>query len=236
MKIVSVNIEGRKHLSRVENLIKNEEPAVLFLQEVCQQDVEFFANLVGGQHIFTPMCFRQEWNDHLGVAIFSQFPATFEIEILKKQEVNEDLSQGESYEDLFLSQSFYVQWANVISPAGETFCFANTHLPVTEEGEVTTYQLEMVDKLLAILAQKSELVLVGDSNAPRGRAAFSKLSEVYIDNIPSHYTTSLDATLHRAGSLEFMIDMLFSTPSYRIENVRLISGVSDHCAVSAEVF
>ena len=82
---------------------------------------------------------------------------------------------------------------------------------------------------------KEPFVLAGDFNAPRGGEIFSHIAERYTDNIPPHYTTSIDGTLHRAGPIPFMVDGLFTTPSYRAKGVHLEFGVSDHAAVAATI-
>ncbi len=69
----------------------------------------------------------------------------------------------------------------------------------------------------------------------------------YKDNIPAEYVWSLDMGLHRAanGGLQegaaaqglpgLMVDGLFSTPEYTISDVRMHDGISDHCAIVAQV-
>ncbi len=58
---------------------------------------------------------------------------------------------------------------------------------------------------------------------------------MYTDNIPSCYTTSIDPHLHRAGALDLLVDVLFTTPKYRASDVRLVSGLSDHMAVAGNI-
>ncbi len=67
------------------------------------------------------------------------------------------------------------------------------------------------------------------------------LAPKYKDNIPSHYKTSIDAALHRAGKerpeglADKMVDGLFTTPGYTAVDVRLQFGVSDHAAIVATI-
>jgi endonuclease/exonuclease/phosphatase family metal-dependent hydrolase len=97
---------------------------------------------------------------------------------------------------------------------------------------------------LGILETQGEFVLTGDFNAPRMHKGnpgeiFSAIASRYTDNIPVHYETSIDASLHRNGKtrpLDFvdkMVDGLFTTPVYTAHDVGLHFGVSDHAAVSA---
>ena len=84
-------------------------------------------------------------------------------------------------------------------------------------------------------AYRSRLVLCGDFNAPRGGEIFTRLATQSRDNVPSHYVTSIDPKLHRAGPLQLMVDGLFSTDGYRLSEVVLHNGVSDHCTITAVV-
>ena len=83
--------------------------------------------------------------------------------------------------------------------------------------------------------------MCGDFNAPRGGEIFSALATRWHDNIPGTYHTSLDLSLHKAGKVDgerlatLMVDGLFTTPGYRTSRVELVPGVSDHCAIVAEV-
>ena len=78
-------------------------------------------------------------------------------------------------------------------------------------------------------------MLCGDFNAPRGGEIFGLLAQKYKDNVPQKYTTSIDGILHRAGPLPFMVDGLFSTPGYTVSHVEMVCGISDHCALIANV-
>jgi exonuclease III len=201
VKIVSVNIEGKKHLSNIENLVRIEEPGVLFLQEIYESDVDFFAGLLGGECHFVPMSYREHYGEHIGIATFSKYPVRYESVLLNQRDETLVQYSGRSYEDRLRSQDFYVLLATVTGEDGSVFTFANTHLPVTEKGEVTEYQRDVIKTLLQAL-KDIPVVLVGDSNAPRGKEAFSMISSLYKDNIPATYTTSIDNTLHRAAPLD----------------------------------
>ena len=236
MKIISVNIEATKHIPKIRALIKREKPDVLFLQEVCEKNIADFSTFMSGSSYFTPMAFKDVLDDKIGIAVFSTLPAVYAQHLLKEADRTVNKSATATFEDRFKSQSYYAIEATITDSDGALYRFYNTHLPVTEKGCTTDFQLSVVETLLDILSQKPEAILVGDSNAPRGGEAFSRISTVYKDNIPEHYSSSLDNVLHRAGPLEWLVDVLFTSPEYNAVNVTLISGVSDHCAVSAEVF
>ena len=117
----------------------------------------------------------------------------------------------------------------------QTYRFANTHFTWSRDGQADEYQRQDVQKMLGYLEAYPSFVLSGDLNAPRGRDIFSTISDRYKDNIPKQYETSLDKDLHRCGYLPYMVDGLFSTPDYKIHDVELVFGVSDHAAVRAIV-
>ena len=75
----------------------------------------------------------------------------------------------------------------------------------------------------------------GDFNAPRGGEVFDQLASHYSDCVPPEITTTIDQELHRAKGLQYVVDSIFSTDQYRLEDVRVQSGVSDHCALIGRV-
>ncbi len=80
---------------------------------------------------------------------------------------------------------------------------------------------------------------------PRGyNTNYTQFCAHYTDEIPNTYTSSLDRTLHRLGSRSdlnapifdiYMVDYIFSQPPYRVTDVSLMFGVSDHAAVQAQI-
>jgi endonuclease/exonuclease/phosphatase family metal-dependent hydrolase len=87
-------------------------------------------------------------------------------------------------------------------------------------------------------------MLTGDFNAPRGdNRIYRQLSERFKDTIPLTIKTTMDVDLHKAGKdpqnrvklSRFVVDYIFSTPEYRVSNVRQEFGLSDHSAIIAEV-
>jgi hypothetical protein len=65
------------------------------------------------------------------------------------------------------------------------------------------------------------------------------LADKYSDQIPVDIKTTLDASIHRSGSKpdfpEFVVDGLFTAGKYKVSDVRVVSGVSDHCALIANI-
>ena len=46
---------------------------------------------------------------------------------------------------------------------------------------------------------------------------------------------NIERNLHRYKGVQCMVDVLFTTPSYKASNVKLVDGLSDHMAVVADI-
>jgi endonuclease/exonuclease/phosphatase family metal-dependent hydrolase len=132
------------------------------------------------------------------------------------------------------SQRYLLQICQ-IEKESKLYTIGNTHFTWTPDGQADDYQRKDLQNLFGFLKKTEPLVFSGDFNAPRGREIFSAIAGRYRDNIPAHYQTSLDENLHRCGYLPYVVDGLFSTPEYKVNNVELVFGVSDHAAVRAEI-
>jgi exonuclease III len=229
MKLISLNIERRKHLPRVLPFVQTEAPDMLCLQEVMAQDVPQLAAAMGApHHAFCPMnrfvSAAEDLDDQMGVALFSRTPL---------EGVAEQYYYGGGRPSTVYDREHKVDTQRYMLLAATVggVRVATTRAPVTARGSVDAMQIECFDKLLALLEKTAPDVLTGDFNAPRGRASFDRLAAVYTDNIPAHYTTSLDPVLHRAGPLPYVVDGLFTKPPRTASAVRLVPGLSDHQAV-----
>lgn len=242
MKLVSINIELNKHYKTVLDFLKLQEPDVICLQELLEDDFEDFKKALGQQGVFKSHT-RVGKHSHLediegkkeGVAIFAKniidsgsiYYEGSEENILKTY--SEYLSNEEN------NKNSVLLWIKTKNEEGEPYKFITTHVPVTKEGKSTPYQLAVIDTLLEKLDLLGEFVFCGDMNAPRGNEAFSRLAKKYKDNIPLEYKTSLDQNLHRVKNLQNMVDGLFTTPAYNASNVKLLDGISDHMAIVADI-
>ena len=129
-----------------------------------------------------------------------------------------------------------------ITKDGATFRIGAVHFLWSRNGLSSNEQRSALPHLLSTLEEERQLVFAGDFNAPRGGEIFSEFAKRYVDTIPAHYVTSLDLNLHRAvkegkrNEIENkMVDGLFTTPAYIASDVRLVDGVSDHCAIVATI-
>lgn len=242
LNIASINIERSRHLPRVEAFVNRERPDLLCLQELCERDIPFFEALMGGSMSFAPMVrYPGEGPANVvGVGMIARTDALTDV-------VAEYYSgSAQSIREMTFSSTQGLRTADPLSIAEVMLTatvrglrIAVTHLNVTPLGTSTAYQRESAGKLISLAQaqaqQAGDLLLVGDFNAPRGRDTFDMIAEHFIDGIPAHYTSSIDGSLHRAGDIPFMVDGLFHTPGYRLENASMSTGVSDHCAVSCRL-
>ncbi|MDH1263888.1 endonuclease/exonuclease/phosphatase family protein [Pseudomonas sp. GD03944] len=242
LSIASINIERSRHLARVAAFIERERPRLLCLQELCERDIPFFEALMGGTMAFAPMARYPEEGpvNVVGVGMLVSGEALLDVKAeyysgnpAHIQEMAFVTLEGKRMADpLSIAEV-------MLSATVSGFRVAVTHLNVTPFGTSTPYQRESAGKLIALAQAQSRdaggLLLTGDFNAPRGRATFDLIAEHFIDGVPAHYTSSIDGALHRAGEIPFMVDGLFHTPGYRLENARLTTGVSDHCALSCRL-
>ncbi|MBI5456866.1 endonuclease/exonuclease/phosphatase family protein [Candidatus Kaiserbacteria bacterium] len=245
ISLVSLNIERKKNLERVIPFLRERKPDVVCLQEVCGSDISDLASAIGAHGSFyVPVTSQHELtgeiNEH-GICILSTFPMPKkEAKYYVGNASHLPVSDEKKPETYTSGQNRMVALANVETPDG-TFRIGTTHFTWTPKGEANDLQRRDIKALLSILEAEKEFVLSGDFNAPRGGEIFSEIANRYKDNIPVEYKTSLDLVLHRAAKERLheienkMVDGLFTTPEYVASEVSLVSGVSDHQAVVADI-
>lgn len=235
IRFISVNIERDKHLDRIESLLMESNADLVCLQEVMQYDVKRLARVQGYFDFFSPTTRHKEGDDNWeGILILSRRPFIAQQVHQYAGPATPDVYDKSSTSSLRQTRRYLLQVCEV-EFNHQAYRFANTHFTWSQDGQADDYQRQDVKKMLEYLQGYKSFILSGDFNAPRGREIFSKIAECYKDNIPEQYETSLDKNLHRCGYLPYMVDGLFSTPDYKIHNVELVFGVSDHAAVRAIV-
>jgi endonuclease/exonuclease/phosphatase family metal-dependent hydrolase len=248
LKLVQLNIERSKHLDLVVPFLKAQNADVVCLQEFMERDMALFEKELQMKLEYRRCCDHPGDNPKeipgiMGLAILSKHPLMV---------VSDKYYFGQSDPLIKHTPGIPGTTANPllvcdIEKGGTTFRIATTHFTVALGGGVNELQRDHLQKMFAILERQGEFVLAGDFNAPRGGEIFSKLAEKYTDNIPKEYTTSIDGTMHRAGTEKLkadaeamgfrglMVDGIFSTPGYSVSNVAMHTGVSDHCAFTADI-
>ena len=236
LKLISLNIERSKHLDRALQFLRQQRPEILCLQELMEYDIPRFEE-VCGPCFFAPAT-RHRGDGRpgvMGTGMCSRLP-------IEHRENIYYLGRPDDLRDFDLtntatkhaSESRAVSLYDV-EKEGVVFRVGTTHFTWTPDGSADDFQRADMQALLSVLAGLGEFVLTGDFNAPRGGEIFAELASRYTDNVPAHYTTSIDPHLHRAGALQLMVDGIFSTPAYAVADVELLSGVSDHCAILATI-
>lgn len=242
VKLVSINIEGSKHLEdKVLPYIEREAPDVITLQEVFEPDVERIEWATGMKGYFVPLASvknqhpdrsdRHVW----GLMILSSLPiVTQGHDFYHQYHQDGTLPEFHSTKNPEEMNRALV-WITVETDQGE-MTFATTHFTWSEKGITTPLQLEAYSKMEKIMDKLEIDVFTGDFNAPRGREVFSMLSERYKDNIPADLETSIDNAIHKATEdINLMVDGLFSDEGIKVSQVKVSTGVSDHKAISCIV-
>ncbi|MEK9151505.1 MAG: endonuclease/exonuclease/phosphatase family protein [Patescibacteria group bacterium] len=233
-KLISINIEGEKHIGRVLDFIHREKPDVLCLQELLERDVPVFEKALDARGIFAPMGILpiRDAEEIIGVGIFSRLP-------MSDRQSHHYARYGDRlrlWTDETANPVDRMLLSTTITVDATPYTIATTHFTWTPDGEATERQRKDLPALLAVLAEYDEILFCGDMNAPRGREIFDTIAKRYQDHIPPEYLTSLDPEFHRIkGKKHRMVDGLFSSQHYRAEDVRLQSGISDHMAIIATI-
>ncbi len=241
MKLVSLNIEFNRHHNLVLPFLKNESPDIICLQELLEEDFDMYKNELGMEGIYRAVNFiyndshGEFYGKKEGLGIFSKsiinFGYFFHVGNIQRIE----RSYEEYLKDENKIKNRALLWVDIKDIDGEMYKFVNSHLTITKDGKTTDFQLEMNQIFIDQIKQLGEFVFCGDLNAPRGREAYSRIAKEFKDNIPMKYSNSLDPILHRVKGLEYMVDGLFTTPTYIATNVELKDGLSDHMAVIANI-
>ena len=242
MKLVSINIESNLHTETVLNLLREETPDVICMQEMLEEDFELYRSVFNFNGIYKSQLYigQHHVNSHFagkrhGLAIFSKNIINSGYEYYVGSEENVSKSYEEYFSDNKFQENRVLVWVDILDSNKNVFRFCTTHFTITKKGESTPKQFADLDLLFKALEPLGEFILCGDMNAPRGNETFTRLANKYKDNIPLEYKTSIDQNLHRVKGIMFMVDGLFTTPKYEASNVKLVDGVSDHMAIVADI-
>jgi len=230
LKLISLNIEGRKHFERVLPFLLKESADVIGLQEVCPLDIKRITSSLGMTGSFYPMGkhpsldSKPTENEVRGVLLLGRVPHT---PLLGYYYVGKGstplIVPPENRHDGVV---VYTQYQK----DKETYVIGTTHFTWTANGLPTPYQWQSQKALLTFIRKQKEFILCGDFNAPRGGPVFAKFAEVLIDHLPADISSTLDPNYHRAYR-PLVVDTIFSTPQYRTTDFRVIEGISDHKAL-----
>lgn len=237
LKILSLNIEGDNHYDTIFPFFEKESPDVICMQEVYKVDLPMFEDRLGMQSDFLPLSnvtadnpYRKAKKGIEGIVILSRLPFihsdSFFYESQQPDPTIFDASPGGERHGLL--------WVDT-QKDGKTHRIATTHFTWSPNGSVTDVQRADLKNLLEKLEEVKPQLFCGDFNAPRGKEIFDTLATHMVDNVPKDVMTSIDQNLHRVKGLQFMVDGFFSDPNAQVSNVRVIDGVSDHCAIIGQI-
>lgn len=246
MKVLTLNIEHGRHLPKLFALIAQEQPDVLCLQEVFAEDVKVIKTQLNYTGYFAPIVNYQKTHG------YSVDPRGIWGELLLINPKTTQLDKSDQHHGYH--EHYYVGSPDLIpvfiNPTemnrvlqvvavrvdNQSFMVANTHFTWSNDGISTVLQRQHFDQLVTYLDLYPKLILCGDFNAPRGKKIFSLFSSRYTDNVPSEVLTTIDNSFHYSGKqLNLVVDTIFTSTNYIVSNVRVICGVSDHCAIVGEV-
>jgi len=242
LKLISLNIEGKRHLDKVVPFLTEQKADVVCLQEVFEEDLPKLKDQFYSNHLFLPTWRTSQHfnleikegyspgNQLFGLAMFSRLPLT-ELQAVrldpKLPETPENTGPGTWNPGLLVARA-------------ENFTIANTHFTWTPKGKVNDRQRRHLQTLFGLLKPYPNLVLIGDFNSPRGGEIHQALTQKFVDHTPKNITSTLDPKLHYAnrlqpGKLKLVVDYLFTTPGISAK-VTVKNNLSDHLALVARVY
>lgn len=242
ISIVSINMEGDRHLDMVFGFIGTNRPHCLALQEAPASVVDKLVRL-GYFVSFAPMTYETSVapGDTLGILLATITPATFTTHYYSAK-----YGTPTAFNPHDQHTKAYPIVHATLTVDSQRVIIGTTHLYDTFDGLANSDQTACVDALLAYTETLPPHYLIGDFNMPREHNTNYErfLAAGYTDHIPKTYTSSLDRTLHRKGNATdlnapifdiYMVDYLFGMAPYRVTDVTLTFGVSDHAALSATI-
>ena len=246
LRLHSLNIDKRNNLGRVlEHYRKIAEisglPDVLCVQEVMEIDLELFAPYFA-EYFYEPMTRDKRLvgpSLSVGVAMFLRgsvrskhravyyYHDPFQGQSVQDHDIESVESRRQSERRLVLSAG--------VEKDGVRFNISTTHFTWVPDGKSDDYQRRDVERMISMLQDEGEIVLCGDFNAPRGGEIQKRIEEVYRDNVPEHWISTIDPHLHRIRGLKAVVDGVFSSPSFQVTYMRCRYGISDHGLISCKV-
>jgi endonuclease/exonuclease/phosphatase family metal-dependent hydrolase len=236
-------MEGEKHFPKIINLINDEQPDVICLQECPGHFIERLQK-IGFYCTFAPV--RNEIQNDVeyleGNAIATKIQHTALSKYYYRPDREIPVYPIPTPNDLKHHNFILINFAD---SDGMEYSLATTHGIYTKNGLPTEHQTQGVHKMLSLLEKERFPLVCGDFNIPRHfNNLYEEFTRVYKDNIPAEYAFSLDKSLHIHGNNpnltepifeSYMVDYLFSRPEYSVYDVRLQFGVSDHAAIIATI-
>ena len=233
LKLLTLNIEADRHLDRVEATIAEHLPDIVCLQEALEPDCERLAAVGRYDVKFTLSAHVPKWSggqSSWGVAVLSRVP-------VRSQSVHYYSSDARIRLVREPNDVRRVVVMTELEHQGMPYRIATTHFTWSPDGQIIKEQKADFARLQRVLSAYPDYVLCGDFNSPRGREMFGMFVDQLkvIDHLPAGVTSTLDPLFHRVGTLELVVDTIFSTPQYRVTQTRVLDGISDHKGILARI-
>jgi len=235
IKLITLNIEGRKHLKRVIPFLEEENADVICLQEVFERDYLEIKNKLNLNGSYSPMSNRTTPNKYYD-QLFGKWGVCL-LTKLKEFEIEEYYYRGKGD-----SPQFHNIWSDdrvlvygTFKKNDKKYLIGTTHFCFTPDGQADNDQRKYFKKLISFLKKFNNFILAGDFNAPRGREIFTKFTKYFKDNLPKETTSTLDTKYHQMKNLRLVVDTIFTKGTYSVENIKLIKGLSDHKALVGKI-
>ncbi|MEK7507710.1 MAG: endonuclease/exonuclease/phosphatase family protein [Patescibacteria group bacterium] len=250
IKLITLNIEINRHWNDIIPFLERESPDIVCLQELFDRDISMLTEHFGYHYIHLPITKKlYDANDSLpfaaeGPAILTKLPlkntgSAYYYKPAPEIQIFSSISTAARRTTIHQG----IVWGTVLKN-GAQFTIGSTHFTWTPDGKPNENQDTDIQSLFKILDTIPDLVLCGDFNVPRGdNRIYHKLLERLKDNVPSDVKTTIDLERHysrtdpsvQARLSTCVVDYIFSTPRYAVSNVRCEFGLSDHCAIVANV-
>ena len=221
MKIISLNIEGRRHLDKALPFLKNEKPDCIALMEA-PIEIQGWLQKQGYQTTFSPRVHRHQDGQFFETGIYFASYEKHTAHTYYYHRGNEKIVELDE-NNVRMTISNPVIFASI-----GNINIATTHFTWNPNGETAdTYQKTDLKVLLSYLKNQPSHILCGDFNIPRHiNILYNEIIKHYSDSIPSEYKSSLDS---------FMVDYVFTQPPFYTSNTRFEFGVSDHAAIITNI-
>lgn len=227
--VLTINIERKKHLNRLIPFLTKERPDIICLQEIYQDDFLEIKGKLGFNGAYANRVEYYGVPGFEGMAVLTKFKIN-SYQLIPYDQFTHLIPE---FVGRLVNRPATALMALELEINNQNYMLGNTHFTWSAGGEVTNEQRTNMQALLKIVEQFPDLILCGDFNTPRGKELYDALAARLQDNVPQHITSTIDGQYHRAGQLELVVDGLFTSPQYQVEETKVVCGLSDHCGILA---
>lgn len=236
LKLLTLNIEHDRHLDRVSDAIVTYLPDIVCLQEVFEKDCARLAAVGDYQVKYAISALMPEGGRgnssprSWGVAVLTRVPVHRQTLAYYSEDPRIRIfKESNDPRRLVLMTE--------LEHEGRFYRVGTTHFTWSMNGAATDDQRADFTRLKQVLLPYPHYVLCGDFNSPRGREMFSRFTDELglVDHLPADVQSTLDPKFHRVPTLELAVDTIFSTQEYRMTQVQVLDGLSDHKGILAQV-